>query len=103
MSGNTTGSVTGTASSAGTYSFQVKASSTSNDHNWSAVKDITLNVTDYSDWNYAISFSTDYSGSSAIKDWNMLVRLSEDSTNGPGNAGSVTASELQWWRPSIYQ
>ena len=87
MSGNTTGTVTGTASTLGTYNFQVKASSTSNDHNWSAVKDITLNVTDYSDWNYAISFGTDYSGSSAIKDWNMLVRLSEDSTNGPGSAG----------------
>ena len=87
MTSNTTGTVTGTASTAGTYNFQVKASSTSNDHNWSAVKDITLTVNDYSAWNYALPFTTDYSGGSALKDWNMLVRLSEDSSNGAGNAG----------------
>ncbi|NCZ64597.1 MAG: DUF2341 domain-containing protein, partial [Cellvibrionales bacterium] len=28
-----------------------------------------------------------YAGGSALQDWNMLVRLSEDSSNGAGNAG----------------
>ena len=60
MASNTTGTVTGTASTAGTYNFQIKASSTSNDHNWSAVKDVSLTISDYSGWNYALSFTTDF-------------------------------------------
>ena len=78
------GKVSGTPPSAGTYSFQGKAL---NDHNWSAIKDVTITVSDYANWNYALPFTTDYSGGSALKDWNMLVRLSEDSSNGAGNAG----------------
>ena len=87
MASNTTGTVTGTASTAGTYNFQVKASSTSNDHNWSAVKDVSVTISDYSGWNYALSFTTDCPSGTTVKDWNMLVRFSEDTTNGPGNAG----------------
>ena len=52
-----------------------------------AIKDVTITVSDYANWNYALPFTTDYSGGSALEDWNMLVRLSEDSSNGAGNAG----------------
>ena len=83
MTSNTTGTVTGTASTAGTYNFQVKASSTSNDHNWSAVKDIPLPVNDYSAWNYALPFTTDY----------LVV-----STEGLEHAGAPFGGFFQRWR-----
>ena len=78
-----TGAVSGTPPSAGTYTFQAKATNTLG----TGVKDVTLTVTDYANWNYALPFTTNYAGGSALKDWNMLVRLSEDSSNGAGNAG----------------
>ena len=56
--GNTSGSVTGTPPAAGTYSFQVKATNTLG----TAVKDVTITTSSFEDWNYALSFSTDYSG-----------------------------------------
>ena len=77
------GAVTGTTTTAGTYNFQVKVS---NAQNWSAIKDVSLTISDYSAWNYALPFTTDYSGS-PVEDWNMLVRFSEDSSTGPGVAG----------------
>ena len=43
--------------------------------------------TSYGDWNYALSFTTDYSGGTPLTDWNMLFRLSEDSSTGAGTAG----------------
>ena len=78
-----TGAVSGTPPSAGTYSFQAKATNTLG----TGIKDVTITVSDYANWNYALPFTTDYAGGSALKDWNMLVRLSEDSSNGAGNAG----------------
>ena len=78
-----TGKVSGTPPSAGTYSFQAKATNTLG----TGIKDVTITVSDYANWNYALPFTTDYAGGSALKDWNMLVRLSEDSSNGAGNAG----------------
>ena len=77
------GSVTGTPPSAGTYTFQVKGSNTLG----SAVKDVSLTATSYANWNYALSFTTDYSENSPLENWNMLVRFSEDSSTGSGNAG----------------
>ena len=56
----------------GTYTFEVKASNTLG----TAVKEVTLNVSSYGDWNYALSFNTDYSGT-PLADWNMLVRFSD--------------------------
>ena len=78
-----TGAVSGTPPSAGTYSFQAKATNTLG----TGIKDVTITVSDYANWNYALPFTTDYAGGSALQDWNMLVRLSEDSSNGAGNAG----------------
>ena len=81
--GSSSGTVTGTPPSSGTYTFEVKGSNTLG----SAVKEVTLNVYSYGDWNYALSFTTDYSGGTPLTDWNMLFRLSEDSSTGAGTAG----------------
>jgi hypothetical protein len=81
--GNTSGTVTGTPPSAGTYSFDVKAVNTLG----SNVKTVTLSVYDYSDWQYALPFTTDLSNGTTLTDWNMLVRLSETDSNGTGNRG----------------
>ena len=78
-----TGAVSGTPPSAGTYTFQAKATNTLG----TGIKDVSITVSDYANWNYALSFTTDYNSGTPIKDWNMLVRLSEDSSNGAGNAG----------------
>jgi len=78
-----TGAVSGTPPSAGTYTFQAKATNTLG----TGIKDVTIAVSDYANWNYAIPFTTDYNESAPLKDWNMLVRLSEDTSNGAGNAG----------------
>ena len=78
-----TGMVTGTPPSAGTYSFQVKASNTLG----SGLKDITLTAGSYSNWNYSLSFTTDYNSGTALEDWNMLVRFSEKQSTGMGNSG----------------
>ena len=78
-----TGAVSGTPPSAGTYSFQAKATNTLG----TGIKDVTITVSDYANWNYALPFTTDYAGGSALQDWNMLVRLSEGSSNGAGSAG----------------
>ena len=84
LSQNTSdGLVTGTPNEAGTYTFDVKASNTLG----TATQTVTLTVTDYSSWNYALSFTTDCPSGTTVDDWNMLVRLSEDSANGAGNAG----------------
>ncbi|MDA9110479.1 DUF2341 domain-containing protein, partial [bacterium] len=80
---SSTGKVSGTPPLAGTYSFQAKASNSLG----TAIKDVTITATDYSNWNYALSFTTDYNSNDPLQDWNMLVRLSEDSSNGAGNAG----------------
>ena len=77
------GAVSGIPTAAGTYTFQAKATNTLG----TGIKDVTITVYDYSDWNYALPITSDYSGGSALEDWNMLVRLSEDSSNGAGNAG----------------
>ncbi|MEL0098090.1 MAG: DUF2341 domain-containing protein, partial [Opitutae bacterium] len=81
--GSSSGTVTGTPPAAGTYTFQVKGSNTLG----SNVKDVTLTAISLTDWNYALSFTTDYSGGTPLKDWNMLVRFSEDSSTGAGTAG----------------
>ena len=81
--GSGSGTVTGTPPSAGTYTFQVKGSNTLG----SAVKDVTLTANSLADWNYSLSFTTNYSGSSPLEDWNMLIRLSEDNSTGVGDAG----------------
>ena len=81
--GSSSGLVTGTPPSAGTYTFVVKASNTLG----TATQTVTLAVSDYSAWNYALSFTTDCPSGTTVNDWNMLVRLSEDSSNGAGNAG----------------
>ena len=78
-----TGAVSGTPTAAGTYSFQAKATNSLG----TGLKDVTITVSDYANWNYALPFTTDYTGGSPIQDWNMLVRLSEDSSNAAGNAG----------------
>ena len=81
--GSSSGTVTGTPPSSGTYTFEVKGSNTLG----SAVKEVTLNVSSYGDWNYALSFTTDYSGGTPLADWNMLVRFSDDTSTGMGTAG----------------
>ena len=81
--GSSSGIVTGTPPAAGTYTFQVKGTNTLG----SNVKDVTITATSLSNWNYSLSFTTDYNGGSPLKDWNMLVRFSEDSSTGAGNAG----------------
>ena len=80
--GNSSGIVSGTPDAAGTYTFEAKASNTLG----SNVREVTILVRDYSAWNYSVSFTTDHTGS-ALEDWNMLVRFSEDSSTGMGNAG----------------
>ena len=77
------GLVTGTPPEAGTYTFDVKASNTLG----TATQTVTLTVRDYASWNYALSFTTDCPSGTTVDNWNMLVRLSENSTNGAGNAG----------------
>jgi hypothetical protein len=81
--GNTSGTVTGTPPSAGTYSFDVKAVNSLG----SNVQTVTLSVYDYSDWQYALPITSDLSNGTTLTDWNMLVRLSETDTNGTGNRG----------------
>ena len=81
--GSGSGTVTGTPPAAGTYTFQVKASNTLG----TAVKDVTLTATSFENWNYALSFTTDYSGGTPLADWNMLVRFSDDTSTGMGTAG----------------
>ena len=51
------------------------------------MKDVTLTASSFGDWNYALSFTTDYSGGTPLKDWNMLVRFSDDTSTGMGTAG----------------
>ena len=77
------GLVSGTPTEAGTYTFDVKASNTLG----TATQTVTLTVTDYSSWNYALSFTTDCPSGTTVDNWNMLVRLSENPSNGAGNAG----------------
>ena len=48
---------------------------------------VTLTVSDYSDWQYALSITTDLGNGTTLKDWNMLVRLSEADANATGNRG----------------
>ncbi|MEL0099682.1 MAG: DUF2341 domain-containing protein, partial [Opitutae bacterium] len=81
--GSSSGIVTGTPPAAGTYTFQVKGINTLG----SNIKDVTITATSLSNWNYSLSFTTDYNGGSPLKDWNMLVRFSEDSSTGTGTAG----------------
>jgi hypothetical protein len=81
--GSTSGIVTGTPPATGSYTFDVKAQNTLG----SNVQTITLSVSDYSDWQYALPITSDFSGNTPIEDWNMLVRLSETDTNGTGNRG----------------
>ena len=80
---STSGVVTGTPPAVGSYTFDVKAQNNLG----SSVKTISLFVYDYSGWQYALSITTDFSGSSSLKDWKMLVRLSETDANGTGNRG----------------
>jgi hypothetical protein len=80
---SSSGIVTGTPPSAGTYTFVVKAVNTLG----SNVKTVTLTVYDYSDWQYALPITTDLSNGTTLTDWNMLVRLSETDSNGTGNRG----------------
>ena len=77
------GLISGTPPTAGVYTFQVKGSNTLG----AAVKDVTITAKNVGDWNYALSFTTDFNGGTALNDWNMLVRFSEDSSTGPGTAG----------------
>ena len=81
--GSSSGAVSGTPPASGTFTFQVKATNTLG----TGIKDITITVSDYGNWNYALSFTTDYNSNDPLQDWNMLVRLSQDSSNGAGNAG----------------
>jgi hypothetical protein len=80
---STSGIVTGTPPAAGSYTFDVKAQNNLG----SSVKTISLVVYDYSGWQYALSITTDFSVSTSLKDWKMLVRLSETDANGTGNRG----------------
>ncbi|NDH00332.1 MAG: DUF2341 domain-containing protein, partial [Opitutae bacterium] len=52
-----------------------------------ATQTVTLTVSDYLSWNYALSFTTDCPSGTTVDHWNMLVRLSENPSNGAGNAG----------------
>ena len=81
--GSSSGIVTGTPPAPGTYTFDVKAVNTLG----SNVQTVTLSVYDYSDWQYALPITTDLSNGTTLKDWNMLVRLSESDANGTGNRG----------------
>ena len=93
--GSSSGIVTGTPPSAGSYTFDVKAQNTLG----SNVQIVTLSVSDYSDWQYALSITTDLGNGTTLKDWNMLVRLSETDTNGTGNRGfPLQSGTIQWWR-----
>ena len=80
---SSTGLVSGTPPSAGTYTFEVGVSNNLGSNS----KEVTLSVSDMSAWNYSLAFTTDYAGGSPIQDWNMLVRLSDDSTTGAGTKG----------------
>ena len=81
--GSTSGLVTGTPPTSGTYNFQVRAVNTLG----SNVQDVSLTVADFTNWDYSLSFTTDFNGGTPLKDWNMLVRLSEDNSTGPGSKG----------------
>ena len=80
---SSTGAVTGTPPASGTYTFQAKATNTLG----TGVKDITITVANYINWNYSINFTTDFPSGSTLEKWNCLVRLSEDSTTGAGAKG----------------
>ena len=62
---------------AGSYAFQVKELMLS-------PLDVTLTANSPADWNYSLSFTTNYSGSSPLEDWNMLIRPSEDNSTYRG-------------------
>ncbi|MBV42384.1 MAG: hypothetical protein CL834_05075, partial [Crocinitomicaceae bacterium] len=81
--GSSSGIVTGTPTATGSFTFDVKAVNTLG----SNVKTVTLAVSDYSQWKYALSITTDFSENTPLSDWNMLVRLSETDSNGTGNRG----------------
>ena len=81
--GTSSGLVEGSPPAAGSYSFDVKAVNTLG----SNVKTVSLSVSDYSQWQYSLSFTNDFSGNTPLSDWNMLVRLSENDSNGTGNRG----------------
>ena len=81
--GSSSGLVEGSPPAAGSYSFDVKAVNTLG----SNVKTVSLSVSDYSQWQYSLSFTNDFSGNTPLSDWNMLVRLSENDSNGTGNRG----------------
>ena len=91
-----TGAVSGTPTAAGTYSFQAKATNSLG----TGLKDVTITVSDYANWNYALPFTTDYTGGSPIKDWNMLVPI-RGFLERAGNAGSVTPSLIPTGRPAL--
>ena len=81
--GSSSGIVAGIPPSAGSYTFEVKAQNSLG----SNVQIVTLTVSDYSDWQYALSITTDLGNGTTLKDWNMLVRLSEADANATGNRG----------------
>ena len=81
--GSTSGLVTGTPPSSGIYDFQVRAVNSLG----SNVQDVSLSVADFGNWDYSLSFTTDFNGSTPIEEWNMVVRLSDDNSTGPGAKG----------------